>query len=403
MNISELDYLLQIGFPLELISVLRDKEELTLSEIAQAVANMYDRGETLDGILAPYRDKYPELFDCGIVSSDSFIRGFGFYRVDELTAAERTPPEFIVHGMIPCGLTFISGAPKTRKSFFALQMAASVAAGVPFLGHSTTRCEVAYFDLEGSKSRISSRSAKMSVSVGEGVLVSNSLPHSVADGLCGDLVRLHQAKPELRLFIVDTYSRARGNAMGFGGNAYDADVALLDPLQRAALDGKFALVFVHHDRKGAALSTDSFERLNGTMGISGSADCVLNLGLEGKRAEGKAVLECNPRDARGWEKRLEFDECCNEWRVMADERVDVLGNPVCAWLVNHPPERGKIGDFHTYANLSKAYGAYIAKPGDVIPRAIKPFLPTLYTDFGLGVQLGVKSNGERGLRVINLS
>ena len=43
----------------------------------------------------------------------------GFYTVPDLTEEERRPPEFFVAEMIPVGLTFLAGAPKTRKSYFA--------------------------------------------------------------------------------------------------------------------------------------------------------------------------------------------------------------------------------------------------------------------------------------------
>ena len=50
-----------------------------------------------------------------------------------LTDEDKTPPEFIVEDLIPVGLTFLSGAPKLRKSFLALQLASAVATGTEFL------------------------------------------------------------------------------------------------------------------------------------------------------------------------------------------------------------------------------------------------------------------------------
>lgn len=78
-------------------------------------------------------EKEPDIFD-----------SFGFYSVPDLTEEERRPPEFIIDGMIPCGMTFLSGAPKIRKTFMALQMAIAVATGKPFWGHHTIQCDVAY-------------------------------------------------------------------------------------------------------------------------------------------------------------------------------------------------------------------------------------------------------------------
>lgn len=186
----------------------------------------------------------------------------------------------------------------------ALQMASAVATGTPFLGHSTTKCDVAYLDLEGSKSRISFRSAKMSTQIPSNVFVTNSITERLADGLVNKLRQLHRARPSIRLIIVDTYSRARGSYKAPGANAYDADIMLLEPVQRMALEENIALLFVHHDKKGAGLALDSFERLSGTMGISGSCDCVINLVADGKRFDGKASMEFTPRDAKGGEMSL---------------------------------------------------------------------------------------------------
>lgn len=87
----------------------------------------------------------------------STFNDFDFYTYGQLSEEEKQPPEFIVSGMIPVGLTFISGAPKLRKSFLALNLAAAVGSGADFLGYRTKQCSVAYLDLEGSKYRVSQR------------------------------------------------------------------------------------------------------------------------------------------------------------------------------------------------------------------------------------------------------
>lgn len=328
---------------------------------------------------------------------------FGFYSVPDLTEAERRPPEFIVDGMIPCGMTFISGAPKIRKTFLALQMAISVATGSPFLGHDTIRCDVAYLDLEGSKSRVSFRTDRMSTPIPRNVFITNNVEERLADGLVDKLRQLHQERPSIRLIIIDTYSRARGCFKSFGVNAYDADVALLEPIQRMALEENIAVVFIHHDKKGAGFASDSFERLSGTMGISGSADCVINLIADGKRFDGKATLEYTPRDAKGGEKKLVFDERFGEWQELIESKPDLRGNPICDWIISHSPDKGKAGEFYSYDDLFRfAYNHQIEGAGDKVRDQLEPRRDDLYTDYGIGIQMGVRSNCKRGVRIINL-
>ena len=336
--------------------------------------------------------KEPDIFD-----------SFGFYSVPDLTPDEKKPPEFIVDGMIPCGMTFLSGAPKIRKSFMALQIASAVATGSPFLSHNTTQCDVAYLDLEGSKSRVSFRAERMSMKIPRNVFITNSITERLADGLVDKLRQLHRARPSIRLIIIDTYSRARGSYKNFGVNAYDADVALLEPVQRMALEENIAVVFIHHDKKGAGFASDSFERLSGTMGISGSSDCVINLVADGKRFDGKATMEYTPRDAKGGEIKLVFDERFGEWQEIVESKPDLRGNPVCNWIIENAPDRQKEGKMFSYDDVIKgAYGCFVDNPGTKVREQIDPHKDELFSCYGIGVQMGVKSHGDRGVRIINL-
>ena len=336
--------------------------------------------------------KEPDIFD-----------SFGFYSVPDLTPEEKKPPEFIVDGMIPCGMTFLSGAPKIRKSFMALQIASAVATGSPFLSHNTTQCDVAYLDLEGSKSRVSFRAERMSMKIPRNVFITNSIKERLADGLVDKLRHLHRARPSIRLIIIDTYSRARGSYKNFGVNAYDADVALLEPVQRMALEENIAVVFIHHDKKGAGFASDSFERLSGTMGISGSSDCVINLVADGKRFDGKATMEFTPRDAKGGEIKLVFDERFGEWQEIVESKPDLRGNPVCNWIIENAPDRQKEGKMFSYDDVIKgAYGCFVDNPGTKVREQIDPHKDELFSCYGIGVQMGVKSHGDRGVRIINL-
>ena len=337
-------------------------------------------------------------------SGPSVFDTFGFFSVPDLTDEERKPPEFIVEGMIPCGLSFLSGPPKARKTFLALQMAAAVATGNPFLGRSTKKCDVVYLDLEGSKSRVSTRSDRMTIQIPRNVYITNRVQKKLSDGLVEELRKLHRERPQIRLVIIDTYSRARGNVKGGGANAYDQDVAFLEPVQQMAIEENIAILFIHHDKKGAGFASDSFERLSGTMGISGSADAVLNLILDGKRFDGKATLEFTPRDAKGGEVNLVFDERFCEWQELVEMPApDIRGNPVCDWIITNAPARGKIGDFFSYEDVFRyAYNCFAENAGDKVRKSIVEHKADLFSQFGIGVQIGVKSNGQRGIRLINL-
>ena len=334
---------------------------------------------------------------------EDVFSSFNFYSVPDLTEAEKKPPEFIIDGMLPVGMTFLSGAPKIRKSFLALQIAIAVASGNQFFGHDTLKCDVVYLDLEGSKSRISARTQRMTTAIPSNVFVTNRTKERLSNGLTEKLQALHKQRPSIRLIIIDTYSRARGSPKTFGQNAYDADVNFLEPVQQMALQENIAILFVHHDKKGAGFASDSFERLSGTMGISGSADAVLNLIAEGKRFEGKAKLEYTPRDAIGGEMNLVFSDRFTEWQTYETPASDLLGNPVCKWILDNAPDPKREGQFFSYETVFKgAYNIFSESPGDKIREQIALYRDELFTDYNIAIQTGVKSNGQRGIRLINL-
>lgn len=329
------------------------------------------------------------------------FEAFGFYTLADLSEAERQPPEFIIQDMVPVGLTFISGAPKIRKSFMALQMAYAVATGTEFLGKKTLQCDVVYFDLEGSKNRIANRADTMNLNIPGNVFITNRITDKISGKLIDRIKKLHHERPSIRLVIIDTYSRARGNIKTGGANAYDADVSILEPIQQMALDENIAILFVHHDKKGAGLMADSFERINGTMGISGSADSVLNLISEGKRFEGTATLEYNPRDVKGGEMKITFNDYTCQWEREIT-LSDIRGNPIIRACIEMSPKPHHEGVFCSYNTIYKmAYNVEDPNPGDKVRAVIKEHGSELYSKYGYGVQLGVQSKNVRGIRIFN--
>lgn len=139
------------------------------------------------------------------------------------------------------------------------------------------------------------------------------------------------------------------------------------------------------------MMADSFERINGTMGISGSADSVLNLISEGKRFEGTATLEYNPRDVKGGEMKLAFNDYSRRWEQELSP-PDIRGNPIIRFCIDNAPKPGLEGLFFDYSFVHRtACHCDDPSPGDKIRAAIKENGVALYKDYGIGVQLGVQS------------
>ena len=379
-------------------------EDNILSEIESWIEAGYSTPETAhDDFLEQYGDLLDAVEEEPSENVDMF-ESFGFYTIPDLTEEERRPPEFIIEGVLPVGMTFLSGAPKTKKSFLALQMAIAVANGDSFFGHKTKKCDVVYLDLEGSKSRSSARTEYSTSKIPRNLYITNMTKEKLSGKLMDSLKILHHQRPDIRLIIIDTYGRARGQVKNTGANAFDMDVTFLEPIQRMAIEENISIFFVHHESKGGNLKSDPFERISGSMGISASSDCVWQLLIDGKRTDGKATLEITPRDARGDELKLAFNERLLEWTQYKEEKIDLRGNAVCAWIIDHCPEPSKEGVFYSYQTVFT--GAYHISNNEIagteIRRQIDTFGEQLFTEYRIGVQLGVKSHDTRGIRIINL-
>lgn len=398
-EVEGIQFLTQLGASSSDIAALA-KSGITIDRAILSFQAWCKSGQCADvhddkSLFQEFKKQHPEFF-CGIM-----LQQLGFYSVPDLTPEERKPPEFIVDGLLPVGMTVLSGKPKTRKSFMALQLGISVATGKPFLGRSVLQSDVAYFDLEGSKSRISTRLERMVDTMPHNLFITNRLDEKLSGDFLRHLRLLHRQNPNMRLFIIDTYSRARGKPKRTNGNAYDADVAFLEPVQRMAIEENFSILFVHHDRKGADFSSDSLERLSGTMGISGSADCVLNLITEGKRFDNRAVLEYTPRDSKSGKMDLHFDEETSTWAFT--ERRSLFEEPVCKWIIDNCPKKGAAGRFFSYEEiLQSVWGGMVSITGDKVVEALKPLIVDLFLTQGIGVQLSSKCDGKRGVRIIQI-
>lgn len=322
----------------------------------------------------------------------------GFYNVEDLSEEERKPPEFIVEGLIPVGMSFLVGAPKRGKSFLSMQMALDVANGTQFLGHNTKKVSVVYFDLEGSKSRTDARLRGMRRTQPRNLYITHSNTLTLANGLLNAIDKITDTHTDVRLVIVDTYSVARGNIKATGSNAYDADVQLLSPVHQMAVQKNIAILFVHHDKKGASGVSDTLERGSGTMGIVGSADSVINLIGDAKRTEGRVKMEYSPRDAKGGEIDLKFDENCLTWTVIgaAEKKAVLESDPICQWCIEHAPDTGR-AFFADYKTIFKeATGTFSEKAADEIKRTLiehSEELKEYRIHFGMDT-----SNGKRGIR-----
>ncbi|HTF48223.1 MAG TPA: AAA family ATPase, partial [Pseudonocardia sp.] len=84
------------------------------------------------------------------------------YRADDLMAVEFPAPNWAVPGLIAEGVTLLVGPPKVGKSWLALNLGVSLAAGTPALGLIPVEAgPVLYLALEDTPRRLQNRMRKV--------------------------------------------------------------------------------------------------------------------------------------------------------------------------------------------------------------------------------------------------
>lgn len=220
------------------------------------------------------------------------------YTAEELRTMEIKSIPVFVQGLLQAGFSLLAAAPKRGKSWLMLALAIAICMGTPFLGRRTTKAEVLYLDLESSKSRMKKR---MSILMPGGWPKGLHIAHR-AD-LLGDngklLLQIEDwldKHPETKVIIIDTVGRVKGGGRR-GENAYETDTRLYGELQALALARGIAIIGVHHYKKGVEDGDDWFEKISGSMGLTGVCDTVM--ALTGKREEQDCILKTSSRDFEG--------------------------------------------------------------------------------------------------------
>lgn len=241
----------------------------------------------------------------------------------DLGSAVKRPPQWVVEGILPAGITFLAGPPKSMKSTVEMALALS-AAGVEHtalpedLRHCAEPGHVLIWSAEANAGEL-----RQMVEDGFGAQVPDDGRILIADepfqwrlddpGAVKKMLEwLEYFRP--RLFCIDPLR----DFHDFDERESGPMNRLLRPLQRWAKDHGSALLVVHHARK---LGTDEQDRnltagdLRGTSALFGLADGVIVL-----TPKGRAGIHFNVVVKRGvpWERTIKL----GAWQEAATEKVD---------------------------------------------------------------------------------
>jgi hypothetical protein len=193
----------------------------------------------------------------------------------ELHARTYPPRPSIIEGILPIGPTIIHGLPKTKKSWFSMGAAYSVAAGGKALGHlQANQGEVLYVDLEMDEELENERLKVLfpNSTPPEGVKFVFDWP-TIDNGFFSRLDNYMRARPYTRLVVVDTLVRVFPEDTRDG---YRADAKMIDPFVQFCKGRGLGILLIYHSRKLGG-SGDPILGASGSTGITGSVDTVLEL------------------------------------------------------------------------------------------------------------------------------
>jgi hypothetical protein len=198
----------------------------------------------------------------------------------ELLAEPPATSPWLVESLLPeTGLAMLAADPGECKTWTALHLGLSVAAGLPFLGHfPTRRGTVLIVDLENGRARIHKRAEKLKA----GMEIKDDLPLSFAfisslrldqDEAANRFTDgIRQANPSL--VIIDSLRRVHQ------GDENDSSLAARvgGYLHALAEELQICVLVTHHLRKPSAFGSNRVtDRVRGSGDWLANSDCLLTL------------------------------------------------------------------------------------------------------------------------------
>lgn len=217
-------------------------------------------------------------------------------------------PRWVLPGILSEGLSILAGKPKLGKSFLALNLGITIAAGGKALNSiQVEEGDVLYLTLEDRLRRVQSRARKilggLQEEASERLHICVECPRMGAGGL-GVLEKWITATPGARLIVVDVWAKFRPiPGRGNNASAYDLDYEAAAALKSLGDRHGVSVLILHHCKKAA--QEDVVDEISGTLGLAGAADGITI--LTRARNDNEATLFVTGRDVQDQELALVFD------------------------------------------------------------------------------------------------
>jgi hypothetical protein len=184
-----------------------------------------------------------------------------------------------VEGLIKEGnLVILSARPKTAKSIVALNLAACVAMGKPFLDRSVTQGRALFVAYERHDLTLE-RALAMGLADCYGFMLWDKVAYGLPLVDCLDGWVDFIERNGVKLVVIDTlahFLKPELAKVRNAINAYDHIYNVMGMVKSAAEETGCTFLLIHHDRKGETAETDE-ARVLGTTALTAAADAVFQL------------------------------------------------------------------------------------------------------------------------------
>lgn len=238
---------------------------------------------------------------------------------DTLLSTPMDKTLFVVDGLIPQGLSVLSGSSKIGKSWLMLWLSLQVARGKPVWEFETHKSDVLYLCLEDTYARIQNRLYKITDEAPSELRIATT-SFQIGNGLEQQIEQYISDFPNTKLVIIDTFQKVR-NSKNNGGKSgmYAGDYDDVSALKNISDKYGIAVVVVHHVRKLKDVS-DPFNEVSGSTGITGAADT--NFVLKRSRANESGTLLATGRDIEYQELTLKFNSNSHLWELVEQKNME---------------------------------------------------------------------------------
>lgn len=238
---------------------------------------------------------------------------------DTLLSTPMDKTLFVVDGLIPQGLSVLSGSSKIGKSWLMLWLSLQVARGQPVWEFETHKSDVLYLCLEDTYARIQNRLYKITDEAPSELRIATT-SFQIGNGLEQQIEQYLSDFPNTKLVIIDTFQKVR-DSKNTGGKSgmYAGDYDDVSALKNISDKYGIAVVVVHHVRKLKDVS-DPFNEVSGSTGITGAADT--NFVLKRSRTNESGTLLATGRDIEYQELTLKFNSNSHLWELVEQKNME---------------------------------------------------------------------------------